>query len=131
MKRLLTCVAIVFAVCVVFGLVARERSILRAAEERARAIMADRSTKFNAPEGFVPSGTWASTDALVAAQVANHTTTLHYVHGTQDALRWHRLPHPALGPMDGVQWLVFMAAHTRRHVQQIEEVKKAEGYPAK
>ena len=102
-----------------------------AAEGRYRTLMADRSAKFNAPEGFVPSGTWASTDALVAAQVANHTTTLHYVHGTQDALRWHRLPHPALGPMDGVQWLVFMAAHTRRHVQQIEEVKKAEGYPAK
>jgi hypothetical protein len=36
MKRLLTCVAIVMAVCVVVGLIARERSILRAAEERAR-----------------------------------------------------------------------------------------------
>ena len=102
-----------------------------AAEGRYRTLMADRSAKFNAPEGFAPSGTWATTDALVAAQLANHTTTLHYVHGTQDALRWHRLPHPALGPMDGVQWLVFMAAHTRRHVQQIEEVKQAEGYPGR
>lgn len=35
MKRLLTCVAIVIAVSVVFSLIARERSILRAAEERA------------------------------------------------------------------------------------------------
>lgn len=102
-----------------------------ATEDRYRALMADRSTKFTAPEGFAPSGTWATTDALVAAQLANHTTTLHYVHGTQDPLRWHKLPHPALGPMDGVQWLVFMAAHTRRHVQQIEEVKQTPGFPGR
>ena len=100
-----------------------------ATAERLRQMMADRTTKYSAPEGFQPGGKWATPEALVAAQAANHHSVLHYVHTTQDALRWHRMAHPAIGELDGMVWLVLYAAHTRRHVQQIEEVKKAAGYP--
>jgi hypothetical protein len=31
-------------------------------------------------------------------------------------------PHPAFGPMTGYEWIAFMAAHTRRHADQIREI---------
>jgi hypothetical protein len=31
--------------------------------------------------------------------------------------------------MDGVQGMLMLAAHTERHVAQIEEVKQSPGYP--
>jgi hypothetical protein len=32
--------------------------------------------------------------------------------------------------MDGAQVVIFMAGHAKRHVDQIEQVKAHEGYPA-
>jgi hypothetical protein len=31
-------------------------------------------------------------------------------------------PHPAFGPMTGYEWIAFIAAHTRRHADQIREL---------
>ena len=31
-------------------------------------------------------------------------------------------PHPAFGPLTGYEWVAFMAAHTRRHADQIREI---------
>lgn len=31
------------------------------------------------------------------------------------------MPHPALGPLNGHQWLVFLGAHEQRHAAQIRE----------
>ena len=36
-----------------------------------------------------------------------------------DGLRAKRLSHPVFGPLDGVQWILFIAAHTERHRAQI------------
>ena len=32
-------------------------------------------------------------------------------------------------PMDGAQWVIFIASHVKRHVAQIDQVKAHEGYP--
>ena len=37
--------------------------------------------------------------------------------------------HPALGELDGHQWVMLIAAHGARHTAQIEEVKSAPDYP--
>ena len=34
-------------------------------------------------------------------------------------------PHPAFGMMTGYEWVAFMAAHTRRHADQIREIGAA------
>ena len=34
-----------------------------------------------------------------------------------------------LGPLDGYQWLVFIAAHTERHLAQLREVKADPKFP--
>lgn len=35
------------------------------------------------------------------------------------------LPHPILGPLDAQQWMVFIAGHERRHLAQIDRIRRA------
>jgi hypothetical protein len=44
-------------------------------------------------------------------------------------LRAHVVAHPALGPLDGYQWILTVAAHTERHTKQILEVKADTRFP--
>jgi len=37
--------------------------------------------------------------------------------------------HPALGALDGYQWVLFLAAHGVRHTKQILEVKAEPCFP--
>lgn len=39
------------------------------------------------------------------------------------ALRDHALEHPVAGAMDAYQWVLFVAAHTDRHVQHIHSLR--------
>jgi hypothetical protein len=51
---------------------------------------------------------------------------------TDDDLRGHSTPHPALQrDLDAFQWVLLLAAHSARHTAQIEEVKASPGYPNK
>jgi hypothetical protein len=53
-----------------------------------------------------------------------------YAATTADPLRTRLHPHFVFGPLDGFQWLMFMAAHSERHRRQLEEVKTSAGFPA-
>jgi hypothetical protein len=97
-------------------------------ERGLKSFYLDRSKKFQAPEGMVPSGQFASQAALLTAYNAARGATLEYVKTSQDPIRWHRMDHP-LGKLDGYQWLTILTPHSDRHLMQIEEVKKAPGYP--
>ena len=97
-------------------------------EQGLKAFYLDRSKKFPSPEGFVPTGRFANRAALLAAYNGARGQTLEHVKTTMDPIRWHRLEHP-LGMLDGYQWLTILAPHSDRHLMQIEEVKKAPGYP--
>jgi hypothetical protein len=70
-------------------------------------------------------GTWGSREELAAAYAASRDELLAWLRETNAPLRSHRLPHPRLGPMDGVEWLVFLATHDQRHVAQIRETLDA------
>jgi len=100
-----------------------------AIEDLLRRRLPDRTRKATAPEGATPVGTWSSSMALVSAYVAAREELLEWLRTTDAPLRRHRLPHFRFGVMDGVEWLVFLAAHDLRHVAQVEEVKRAPGYP--
>jgi hypothetical protein len=43
-------------------------------------------------------------------------------------LRGYAAPHLVMGQLDGVQWLLFAAAHTERHTRQIIELRQAGGF---
>ena len=38
-------------------------------------------------------------------------------------------PHVTLGVLDGYQWILFLAVHLERHVEQIQEIKVTPGFP--
>lgn len=44
---------------------------------------------------------------------------------TSEELRALGAPHPIFGPFDGVQWLLFAAAHTDQHRGQVEAARLA------
>ncbi|MBK5291763.1 MAG: DinB family protein [Acidobacteriia bacterium] len=89
----------------------------------------DRSQKFKAPESLTPTRRFATLDAAVAHFNTSRKTTTEYAASTQDDLRAHSAPHPALKELDGYQWLLLLSGHTERHTLQILEVKAESGFP--
>ncbi len=87
----------------------------------------DRSTKAHAPEMIVPTGRWTPQE-LLDRFLASRRETARFLESTAD-LRGHVLNHPALGPLDGYEWVLAIAAHTERHTKQILEVKADPHFP--
>ena len=81
--------------------------------------------KVNAPELVKPTGRYKSCRQALEDFVAARQRTLTYVRSAPPYLRGRLLPHPLLGLIDGYQWLLALAAHTQRHVKQIDEIKTA------
>lgn len=77
-----------------------------------------------APEMVNPKGRWTTREEI--AQVFTASTEAHIAwvkaHADTDLRRYGSI-HPMLGMLDGVQWLIMVAAHTRRHAQQVREVR--------
>lgn len=94
---------------------------------------ANRDQKVQAPPPAKPSGKFASLNDSVAEFKLQRTKTITYVQTTGDALRDHFMDNFAGSgkPADAYQVLLMLAAHTDRHVAQINEVKASKGYPAK
>ena len=86
--------------------------------ERSRA-------KFTAPEAIAPSGSRPLSDSLAAlreSRAALRALRPRIERAEGAALRF---PHPAFGPINLYQWLLFIGAHELRHLAQIEAVKQA------
>ncbi|HXE90687.1 MAG TPA: DinB family protein [Terriglobales bacterium] len=90
----------------------------------------DRSTKFQAPDPLKPTGRWPTQTALVADFERMRKENADYLAANYDGMR-QRVQAGPPGTMDGVQWMVFMAAHLKRHTAQIEEVKADPAFPKK
>lgn len=102
-----------------------------ATDEAVVKVIADRSGKAQAPEVLKPTGRWAAREDLTKDFLAGRGDTIAYVKGTQDDLRAHSAPHPALKTIDAYQWVLLLAAHSARHTAQIEEVKAEPNFPEK
>jgi len=89
----------------------------------------DRSHKAQAPEFLKPTNRWATRDELVRAFEDSRRATMDYVRTTNDDLRDHFGPHPALGTLDAYQWILLISTHSERHTKQIEEVKADPNFP--
>jgi hypothetical protein len=91
-------------------------------------MMADRTHKAQAPADAVPSGRFSNRDEAMAAFTKAREKTAAFVRTTKLDLRRYQISTP-MGNLDGHQWILMMAAHTERHVKQIEEVMGNENYP--
>ena len=90
--------------------------------------VADRSSKFQAPDRVQPSG------KTVASSLERLTATrakiVDLIRSAPDGhFRKHSMPHPVFGPLDGHQWIVAAAGHCTRHTRQILETKGARNFP--
>ncbi len=89
----------------------------------------DRSQKRQATEpALQPKGRWASPERLAEEFKKRRDRIIAYVESTQDPLRAH-FDGPGPQALDAYQWIIRLAAHTERHVVQIEEIKAAPRYP--
>jgi hypothetical protein len=85
--------------------------------ERARVV------KYEAPERIRPTGL-ALADSL--SRLKDSRAALQALRPRVDRAdgRALRFPHPAWGPLDLYQWLLFIGAHEDRHLAQIDALKQ-------
>jgi hypothetical protein len=89
----------------------------------------DRSKKLTAPEIVRPEkASWVTADQALAAFKEIRQNKLKYVKTTTEDLRNHVFQMP-FGSIDGYQMILFMAAHSNRHTQQINEIKADPNFP--
>jgi hypothetical protein len=91
-------------------------------------VIPDRTKKAQAPEPLQPGARLGSREQVLAAFKERRAKTLEYANQTKDDLR-SRVASSPLGPIDGYQWLLFMAAHADRHLAQLREVKAHAQFP--
>ena len=89
------------------------------------AFVLDRRQKRLARDAVQPRGEIDATEAWMRLERARQVTqdTLREVDGV--ALCDISASHPALGPLNGYQWFLFLAAHEGRHTAQIREIRAA------
>jgi hypothetical protein len=95
-----------------------------------RKAVPDRTKKFQAPEPLQPGKDSKLTTQkdILAAFRERRTKTIDYASKTKDDLR-NRVGESPVGPMDAYQSLLFMAAHSERHLAQLREVKADPNFP--
>ena len=93
------------------------------------AMIPDRSHKAQAPAPLVPKGQSTPAETLERFLKAR-ARTIEFLKSTPD-LRDHVADSPLGQPLDGYEWVLFIAAHSERHTKQILEVEADPGYPKK
>lgn len=102
---------------------------LKMTDDQIKKMIVDRSNKVKTPEPFEPQNTgFKSYDEALAAFKAKRKMLVDLVK-TSDADMRNRIVALPFGKMDAYQFVLFIAGHTNRHTQQLNEVKTAAGYP--
>ena len=102
----------------------QERREIRGKDGFVRRFLRDRSRRDEAPERIRPKGRFATREDTIRAFEERRAANLACVRETSEPLRDLFALHPFAGVIDGYQWVLFLAAHTDRHAEQIEEIKK-------
>lgn len=93
----------------------------------------DRTQKFPAPEPIQPDkARWETTEAAMDEFNRRRANTINFVDKGNDDMRERFMMNPAFNAeLDAYQWIIFLSAHTERHVKQILEVKANANFPKK
>jgi hypothetical protein len=89
----------------------------------------DRSSKRNAPEHVLPAGRFASLAEALGEYRKTRAELAAFVENSNDDFRRKLVQHP-VAEMDGHQLFLLIAAHSDRHVMQIEAIKSSAAYQA-
>jgi hypothetical protein len=106
-----------------------KRSEIKLTDEQLIQKVEDRSTKVKTMEKLMPENIpFKDTEEALESFKKNREKLIEYVKSTNDELRNHITTMP-FGMVDSYQLILFTAAHTNRHTQQIIEVKADPNYP--
>ena len=76
-----------------------------------------------------PKGRFATRTEGIAALVEIRDDLVAWARGTAGDLRAYALRHPVFGAFDGVQWILFAAAHTDNHLPQLRSLRAHSDVP--
>ncbi len=94
-------------------------------EAALAARVVDRSTRRQAPETVLPKGRFTSLAEGLERFHAARARTLQLAQERAADLYTLASAHPVFGPLNGVEALIIIAGHARRHAEQIREVRAA------
>lgn len=99
----------------------------RWSDDEVVRMMSEGTGPLRAPEMVRPKGRWTTREEIAAAFTASTEALVAWVRSHDVDLRGYGSSHPMLGMMDGEQWLVFVAAHARRHARQVRDLRRRYG----
>ncbi len=102
-----------------------ERRKIQDKDDFVRRFLRDRSRRDEAPDRLRPKGRFSTREETIQTFQHRRGANLDYLRATSDSLRHWFAPHAFAGVIDGYQWILFLAAHTDRHAEQIEEIRKS------
>jgi DinB superfamily len=106
-----------------------KRSEVKLTDEDVIKRIEDRSTKVKTMDPMKPENTpYKSAAEALESFNQNRDKLIEYVKSTDADLRNHVMAMP-FGSLDGYQFILFISAHSNRHMQQINEVKANPGFP--
>jgi uncharacterized damage-inducible protein DinB len=98
----------------------------RVDKEKEAGLMAripDRSTRAKSPEAALPTGRFATLQQALEQFNRGRTRSVEFAQDRCDDLYCLASEHPRFGPMNGVEFLIIIAGHSRRHAAQILETR--------
>ena len=101
---------------------------LKKTDDAVLAMIPDRSQKAQAPEPLKPTNRFGSPEGSVKHFLESRTQTEQFLNSTPD-LRQHVTDTPLGMKLDAYEWLLFLTAHSDRHLKQIQEVKTDVNFP--
>jgi hypothetical protein len=108
-----------------------ERKEIKVSDEELIRMVKDRSKKVQTFDQLKPeTATWKELPEALGAFKAARTDHIKYAKSTTEDLRNHIIQLP-FGKVDAYQFILFVAAHSDRHLQQINEIKAYPGFPKK
>ncbi|MEO6230579.1 MAG: DinB family protein [Ferruginibacter sp.] len=105
-----------------------KRDSVKMTDDQVLAMIVDRSHKVKTIKSFEPTGKYGSHEATLKDFLEKRKEHINFVKRTKEDLR-NRYQQLPFGTIDGYQVLLFMSAHTGRHIKQIEEVMADENFP--
>jgi uncharacterized damage-inducible protein DinB len=100
----------------------------RVDKEKEAGLMAripDRSVRAQSPEAVLPTGRFLTLEQALEQFNIGRTRSIQFAEDRSDDLYCLASEHPRFGPMNGVEFLIIIAGHSRRHAEQIRETRAA------
>jgi len=104
------------------------RKDVKTSDEAVINMITDRTHKVKTQHDLEPTNKFGSFEASLKEFKTKRDDNIKYVKTTSDDLRNHYNDMP-FGKIDTYQTILFMAAHSKRHTEQIIEVMNNPGFP--